>query len=70
MFTNNGSLCGTPESNTTSYVNYTSIKTLLDFAMSPDTQDVGKKRGALGRQMSKYRNRDAMKGNQDNTTQP
>lgn len=42
MFTNNGSLCGTPESNTTSYVNYTSIKTLLDFAMSPDTQDVGK----------------------------
>ena len=70
MFTNNGSVCGTPESNTTSYVNYTSIKTHLDSLISPDTQDVGKKRGALGRQMSKYRNRHAMKSNQDNTTQP
>ena len=69
MFTNNGSLCGMPESNRTSYVNYTPIKTILDSAMSPGTQDVGR-RGTLGRQISKYRNRDAMKSKQANTTQP
>lgn len=70
MFTNNGSLCGTPESNRTSYVNYTPIKTILDSAMSPGMQDVGEKRGTLGRQISKYRNREAVKSKQANTTEP
>ena len=69
MFTNNGSSCGIPESNTTSYVNYICIKTILDSVRSPGTQGVGKERGALGRRMSKYRNREAMRSKQDNTTQ-
>ena len=59
--------CGTPESDIMLYVNYRPIKTILDYVMSPCTQDAGKRRGALNRQMSEYSNREAIKGKRDNT---